>query len=357
MLDDAAATLRADWKAAGSLPRAVDRDPRSRSEPSPAAPLRAGSRLPLARYTFTFRMRSDLRLPDFSGSLLRGCFGAALRRAACITKAKTCGDCPLLATCPYPAIFEAPAPASHPLQRFSQVPNPYVIEPPPLGTRFLGAGETLSFGVVLVGRALEQLPLITYALQRALSHGLGPQRAAGELEDIVWEGEAEAASVWDATTGRVLAHSPAVEIPAFGRWGQARLVIDTPLRLQDNSRPLRPADLSPRRLVTALVRRAALLFEFHAGRPGLGAGAGALARHAETLADERELNWHDWTRYSSRQQQEMTLGGVLGQWTLRGDLEPVLPWLWLGQWLHAGKNATMGLGGYRLLLGRTAGPG
>jgi CRISPR/Cas system endoribonuclease Cas6 (RAMP superfamily) len=29
-------------------------------------------------------------------------------------------------------------------------------------------------------------------------------------------------------------------------------------------------------------------------------------------------------------------------------LAPLMPWLWLGQWLHAGKNATMGLGKYRL---------
>jgi CRISPR/Cas system endoribonuclease Cas6 (RAMP superfamily) len=58
-----------------------------------------------------------------------------------------------------------------------------------------------------------------------------------------------------------------------------------------------------------------------------------------------------WTRYSSRQQQEMTLGGVLGRWTLHGDedtLSQIQPWLWLGQWLHVGKNATMGLGGYKL---------
>lgn len=52
----------------------------------------------------------------------------------------------------------------------------------------------------------------------------------------------------------------------------------------------------------------------------------------------------------------MTLGGVLGTWTLRGDVAPLLPWLWLGQWLHAGKNATMGMGGYRLFLGSVAGP-
>ena len=29
-------------------------------------------------------------------------------------------------------------------------------------------------------------------------------------------------------------------------------------------------------------------------------------------------------------------------------LAALWPWLWLGQWLHVGKNATMGMGGYAL---------
>ena len=44
----------------------------------------------------------------------------------------------------------------------------------------------------------------------------------------------------------------------------------------------------------------------------------------------------------------------MGAWTLQADgaaLAPLLPWLRLGQWLHLGKNATMGLGGYVLRSG------
>jgi CRISPR/Cas system endoribonuclease Cas6 (RAMP superfamily) len=69
------------------------------------------------------------------------------------------------------------------------------------------------------------------------------------------------------------------------------------------------------------------------------------------LSDEKHLRWLDWTRYSSRQQQEMTLGGAVGTWrfTAPADtLAALWPWLWLGQWLHIGKNATMGMGGYTM---------
>ena len=48
----------------------------------------------------------------------------------------------------------------------------------------------------------------------------------------------------------------------------------------------------------------------------------------------------------------MQLGGLLGAVTLHVDLPPFAELLHLGQWLHVGKNATMGLGGYRLTAGQ-----
>lgn len=315
------------------------------------APLAPGTRLPIARYRLSFRMHDTLRLPNFAGSMLRGRFGAALRRTACLTRAPTCSGCSIVSSCAYSTIFDAPAPASHELQTFDRVPNPYVIEPPAIGTREIAAGTLLSFGLVLIGRALEQLPLIVYVMQRALAHTPGKDAARGELEQVTWELHDRSVTVWEATNPRIRPHRADLEVPAFGNCTLARLDIRTPLRLQDNGRPLRAGELSPRKLTTALIRRAALLFEFHAQRPGLGAQASALARHAATLADERALTWHDWSRYSARQGQRMTLGGVLGTWVLRGELAPLVPWLWLGQWLHVGKNATMGMGHYTLSLG------
>lgn len=110
--------------------------------------------------------------------------------------------------------------------------------------------------------------------------------------------------------------------------------IPTPLRLLHQGRPLRPSQLTPRALVAAVARRVARVMEFHAGQTQWGAQVPQLARMAETLPDERDLHWHDWTRYSSRQQQEMTLGGVRGRWVLRGSPETLAtlwPWMWLGQ--------------------------
>ena len=306
---------------------------------------------PLARYRFTFRMTAPLRLPDYAGSLLRGQFGAALRRVSCMTGEQTCDGCPLRATCPYPAIFETPAPAAHAMQHFSHVPNPYVIEPPPFGTRFINTGGVLRFSVVLIGRAVAQLPLVSFALQRAVEGGLGRERARGALEQIAWhagDGADDFAPVWQQGDAAIAAHEAHVTFPATTDARALRLTLHTPLRLQQQGHPLRPQALTPRKLVADLLRRITLLAEFHADRPALVADAGTLVRHADTLAHRTALRWQDWSRYSSRQQQEMTLGGAVGEWTLQGELAALLPWLWLGQWTHVGKNATMGMGGYDL---------
>lgn len=315
--------------------------------------------LPLARYRYTFRLHQALQLPDYAGSLLRGQFGAALRSISCMTEQTSCAGCPLRASCPYAAVFEAPAPPQHDMQRFSHIPNPYVIEPPPLGTRSIAANNALTFNLVLFGRALEQVPLISFALQRAIEKGLGPERARGQLERIDIQQPAPANSsdaadwtpIWHQGDKELAAHDTAFPLPSADKLPavtEARLTFLTPLRLQHQGQPVRPHALTPRKLIADLMRRITLLAEFHAGRPELVANARELVHHSEGLTHQQELRWHDWSRYSSRQKQEMTLGGALGSWALSGDLAPLLPWLHLGQWLHVGKNATLGLGAYRL---------
>lgn len=323
--------------------------------------------LPIARYRFTARMQQAVRLPDYAGSLLRGQFGAALRHVACMTRQPTCHACPLLSTCPYPRIFEAPPPPTHTLQQFSAIPNAYVVEPPLPAAGLLQAspapgqahpadwqaGDALVFHQVLVGPAIAQLALVIFAWQRALAQGLTKSRSPAELLQVDWlDANGTAHPVWQQQAPVLLAHPASLCVPALPSPAQSlHLHIHTPLRLQHQGKPLRPAQLTPRALVAAVARRVALVLEFHAQQPQWGAQVAATVAQAQTLTDGRQLQWFDWIRYSSRQQQEMTLGGVLGHWQLQGPapaLSAVWPWLWLGQWLHVGKNATFGLGAYTL---------
>ena len=173
--------------------------------------------LPVARYRFTAQVQQPMPLPEYAGSLLRGQFGAALRNVACMTRQPTCAGCPLLQTCPYTRIFEAQPPpkGQHTLQDFSQIPNPYVMEPPTPGARVLAAGDTLEFNMVLIGQALEQLALIVFALQRALSQGLTRLRVPAELQRVDWLDEAGIAHpVWAHAQPTLAAHPTLLQVPA-----------------------------------------------------------------------------------------------------------------------------------------------
>lgn len=317
--------------------------------------------LPIARYRISARVLDALLLPHYSGSLLRGQFGAALRRLSCMTRQPTCSGCPLQATCPYTRIFEAPAPLQHALQRFNAIPNAYVVEPPaplPRTTqlspeRWLQPGQELVFHMVLVGQALEQLPLVIVAWQRALAQGLTSSRSRLQLEQVQWQDAAgQLHPVWSADTAEIQPHAAHLSIPALpAATHSLQLHIHTPLRLQRQGQALSPQNLTPRTLISAIARRTALMLEFHADQHHWGCQVPTSTSAAEQLRDQRQLQWFHWTRYSSRQQREMALGGVIGTWHLSGPpdvLSHLWPWLWLGQWLHVGKNASFGLGGYRL---------
>lgn len=305
---------------------------------------------PVARYRFEFQVRQAIRLPDYAGSMLRGAFGHALRQLACMTRQKECAGCPLIGSCPYPAIFAPPPPATHSLQKFSQIPAPYVIEPPAWGSRVLAPGETLTFHQILIGRALHELPLIILAWRRALARGLGAGDGTADLVRVVYCGEAGDEEIHRPEVGTIAAHPQAISLV-----GQAddsltstvTLRFETPLRLQQNGHALPPDKLQARTLLMALARRASLLAEFHSEGP-LVDDFTALSAACANIREEKSLTWLDWTRFSSRQQQKMRLGGVVGTWRFEGKLAPFAPLLQLGEWLHVGKEAAFGLGRYKL---------
>lgn len=306
---------------------------------------------PVARYRFEWQATRPTRLPDYAGSMLRGAFGHALRHLSCITRQKECTGCPLLASCPYPAIFEPAPPADHKLQKFSAIPVPYIIEPPESGARLLEPGESFSFGMVLVGQALRELPLIILAWRRALARGIGPGDGSAELVSVFHCGATAEKEIHRPEMGTVSAHEQSVVFPSLpdcvAAVDCATLHILTPLRLQKNGHALPPEKLDARFFLMALVRRANLLAEFHGNGP-VEEDFAALSAGALQIQDEKRLVWRDWTRYSSRQAQKMSLGGVVGEWIFKGDLGLFLNFLELGQWLHVGKEAAFGLGQYRI---------
>ena len=300
--------------------------------------------LPIARLHLTVRAEGPLQLPPYAGSMLRGAFGHALLALSPLphTDGKPCA---LHASCPYCQLFAAPPLPAHSLQKFSHMPQPYVIEPPTGGAQQLQAGQSFGFGLVLIGKALGLLPTVLQAWQRALRTGLGPQHTPCTLVDIYDENGTQRLSNKREQLSNLSTTLPPA--PALGT--QATLHFCTPLRLQVQGKPVRAGQLTARDLLIALARRHQLLCDVHLGAAAPQYDFKTLAEQVQAIAlQAQDLHWFDWGRYSQRQKQEMQLGGLLGAVTLHGDLAPFAELLHFGQWLHVGKNASFGLGGYRL---------
>lgn len=300
--------------------------------------------LPLLRLHLTVRAEGPLQLPPYAGSMLRGAFGHALLALSPLPHADG-QPCALHASCPYCQLFAAPPLPGHSLQKFSHMPQPYVIEPPTGGAQRLQAGQTFGLGLVLIGKAIGLLPAVLQAWQRALRTGLGRDHTPCTLIDVHHENGIQRLSDKREQLSNLSTTLPPA--PALGT--QATLHFHTPLRLQVQGKPVRAAQLTARDLLVALARRSQLLHDVHLGAAAPQHDFAALSTQAAAITLQGEgLRWFDWGRYSQRQQQEMQLGGLLGSVHLQGALAPFAELLHLGQWLHIGKNASFGLGGYRL---------
>ncbi len=303
--------------------------------------------LPLARYRLRFRAAVDLRLPAYTGSAWRGAFGRALKHLVCIPDEPTCPSCPFYRSCIYPYLFEMPPdPGVGKLTKYTAAPHPYLLVPDDCHGR-VAAGQTLSVDVHLLGHGNRHLPYVIHALTQAGQRGLGQDRGALELLGVAQADDEDWRPIY-TPGGDLNPLLPTVPVtPPCPERLTLRLL--TPLRLTSEGRLVSQDRFRFHHLFSNLLRRISLLTAFHTDDP-LETDFAGLTRAARTVElSHAHLRWHEWARFSSRQDTLVKMGGLIGEIGLEGaDLEPFWPYLWLGQWTHAGKGAVMGLGRYRI---------
>lgn len=303
-------------------------------------------KLPIAAFDVLYRCEGEPDLPHYPGSAWRGAFGHALKRTVCVVRDVACPDCLLYRTCAYPYLFETPPPPdAEKMRRYPAAPHPFVLHIDPRQP----SGD-YRLGLVLFGRAERQLPYFIRALEQAGQSGIGRRRQVFALAEVR-QAKPVDPPAWQTVYGadQPLRADPAV-VPAVPPLpARVAVRLETPLRLQRESRLVTPGMFRFGDLFGTLLRRLSMLTYFHTDTP-LETDFAALNAAARTVAIESaDLSWYDWTRYSSRQDTTVDMGGLLGRFELDGAaLAPFWPYLWLGQWTHAGKGTSMGLGRYSL---------
>lgn len=296
-----------------------------------------------ARFRLEMTAVDRLRLPPYKGSTFRGAFGHTFKRLVCVKRDLDCATCLICDRCVYYYVFETPFSGEGDGRGYAFAPHPFVIEPPEETREIYEPGDELRVGLVLVGRALDYLPYFIYAFEEMGHRGVGAGRGKAALQRVMAGGRC----IYQ--TGKLEPDYPVCVGPpdseAVGT--RLRLRLHTPIRLKAEGRYTRRLDFSL--LVRALLRRASDLARFHCGAELDLDYRQWIERAAGVSAVATTLRWHDWERYSQRQERRMKLGGLAGEVEFAGEWAPFLPLLRLGVDLHVGKGTGFGLGRYEIL--------
>jgi hypothetical protein len=343
-------------------------------------------------------VETPIELDAHPGAALRGMIFNALRGpnnnpalGFCVQRhLDSCTPCSLVAACPVASLAATMNPEA---ERGRDVPRPYTIEPPTGDPSHYQPGETLTFGLTLLGNALNLFPYVVLALRQAGSYGLGkklPQESAGgkflrgryslqRVEAInLLTGEAQPVLVPGSTVVQQpalpvthaqiiseahrllslpLAHTANGQNAGSFQQGQTdkpltlTLQFRTPTRLIHQKKRLKTPDFSP--LFHRLLDRLIMLNREHVTAVASPPVALLPARmELLAIADGVELvsnqtQWREVWSYSNRQGRHIPISGLIGQATYRAPRhhwEQLLPVLLWGTIVHIGKNAVKGEG-------------
>lgn len=330
--------------------------------------------LPLARLRFDLRTREGAIVSPYKGDLLRMALLWWLSEYWCVMPDRCRRGCRRPEVCTFGRLCEPPVDPGWPAKIRHLVGN----TPPPAYVlwdrhdrrRRLAMGTPWAFDLVLVGdHALQNLPAFVAAIQQGAEQGMGRVRLRNRLRQVSALTPREAA--WQALPlaveqpqgdEEVLTwQSYRLEDVAFGyrqavEWAQAydrpvhslSLRYLSPTKIKMRGAWVEEPHFTP--VMRALVRRLRLLSQVHGAGTWPRATYGPLLDLAETVQLEHdETSWTGYARRSrSSGRQEME--GFIGQawYASDQDLRPLLPALWLGQWLHVGKGYVLGNGRYEI---------
>jgi len=304
-------------------------------------------------YRFEFSAQEPISLPAYTGSAWRGLFGHGLRRTLCVTRQPTCEGCLLVGSCVYSTLFESPPRDPADQARYNAVPHPYLLRIDPQQPGEIAPGAPLEVGVHLFGPAVTALPYLVHALGGVGERGIGRGHGRFRLERV-WQLAAPTGG-WTCIhhTGGPLTASTTAPARAWAAGAapeRIRLQFQSPLRMKRQGSLVGPKEFGFGELFRQLLWRLNDLARHHGGSDARLEWANLAPAVDRVRVARSELRWRDWTRYSSRQDALMQLGGLIGEIALEGEgLATLWPLLRLGQWTHLGKATTMGLGWYLTL--------
>lgn len=221
--------------------------------------------------------------------------------------------------------------------------KPYILEPPELctGKRIIEEGEKLSFNLLLLGDTTKYSYSIIRALEKIEQYGLGACRYPFRLLQVMHRKEQRL--LWREGNYYPMGKQE-VGIPdrTLLEVEGAGIRFCTPLRIRRGGKLL--TDISFAVLIRNITNRVVALTERYGGWVDQEVVAKLQELSLEIKTVKESLKIEELDRYSNRLQEKMNFSGLLGEMEFAGDLTPFVPWLYVAEILHIGRNTTFGMG-------------
>jgi len=249
----------------------------------------------------------------FTGSMIRGAMGHALKKVTCINPNYKCEGCFAQSSCLYYDFYEKPNNFHN--YRFE-------IE--------LGSGK-FNFGLYLYNDACDRLPYVLSALQMTISqNGLTKHNYKFHDFTITLNGE----SIFNGKSFKSLNLIPKTfEQDSF--CPNIKIKLLTPLRIKKNNNFLRE-ELAIEDILRSIYQKEQ---EFERGEKAF-----KLDYTPSYTTTVKVLEYKQLIRKSSRQNKRMNMDGMVGEIAVLGVDERSYKLLKLGEIIGVGKQTVMGLG-------------
>ena len=285
--------------------------------------------LPFSFYPlrFEFVARETLTFPrGQAANIMRGAFGLAFRRLACVPDCPGAVTCEIRQTCPYARVFEPCAAEAGP-SGLADWPRPFVFRARHLDGRTFKPGEEFHFDLNLFMAGTHVRGYLNRTFADLANEGFGPKRA--KAEPLRFPSEPIQPVVLDL-------------VPAPTPLHYIRVEFLTPTELKHEgkiaARPEFPILFSRIRDRIATLARlyngSLLAFDFQASNDA--AAAIAMTSFNATR--------HEYRRRSTRTNQVHMIGGFTGHAEYKGDLGQFVPFLEAAQYVGVGRQAVWGKG-------------
>ena len=265
-------------------------------------------------YHITVSINSPHKPPYYTGSMLRGALGYALKRVTCINPSYHCEGCFAQSSCLYYDFYER-----------ENIQHKFRLDIELDSKRY-------DFGLYLFGDACEKLPYILSSLQLALAeNGIGKNR--DKFTDITIDVNQERVYSHGSFTNSLNITPNTLEIPEH----QSNLKIHllTPLRIK-KANTIELKDISIENILRSIHQRSSQIFADQTIHR-----LDFTPTYTTTI---KALNHKLLYRKSNRQGRKINIDGVIGEIAVLGLDEQSYTLLKLGELIGVGKQTVFGLG-------------